>query len=98
MIVSSAGEATLSICCFRYRAQQMDESELNALNTEIARCLRAEGKYVPSTTLVAGKFAIRPCYINPRTMLAEVDGLADRVREIGDELTSRGFKEMKKAA
>jgi glutamate/tyrosine decarboxylase-like PLP-dependent enzyme len=89
---------TLSICCFRYRVPQMDESGLNALNAEIARHLRAESKYVPSTTLVAGKFAIRPCYINPRTTLTEVDGLADRVREIGDELTSRGFNAMRKAA
>lgn len=89
---------TLSICCFRYRAPQMDEPELNALNAEIARHLRAEGKCVPSTTLVAGKFAIRPCYINPRTTLAEVDGLADRVRELGDELIAREFKTMKKAA
>jgi glutamate/tyrosine decarboxylase-like PLP-dependent enzyme len=91
-------QPTLSICCFRYRAPQMDEPELNALNAEIARHLRAESKYVPSTTLVAGKFAIRPCYINPRTTLAEVDGLADRVREIGDALIMREFKTMKKAA
>jgi aromatic-L-amino-acid decarboxylase len=89
---------TLSICCLRYRAPQMDEPELNALNAEIARHLRAEGKYVPSTTVVAGKFAIRPCYINPRTTLAEVDGLADRVREIGDALSTREFKKMRKAA
>lgn len=89
---------TLSICCFRYRSPQLEESELNALNAEIARHLRAEGKYVPSTTVVAGKFTIRPCYINPRTTLAEVDGLADRVREIGDTLMSREFKDMKKAA
>jgi aromatic-L-amino-acid decarboxylase len=89
---------TLSICCFRYRLPQIDESELDALNAEIAQHLRAEGKYVPSTTRVAGKFAIRPCYVNPRTTLAEVEGLADRVREIGDELISREFKTMKKAA
>ena len=35
----------------------------------------------------AGKLAIRPCYINPRTTLAEVDALARSVRELGDELT-----------
>jgi aromatic-L-amino-acid decarboxylase len=79
---------TLSICCFRYRSPQMEETELDELNAEIARRLHADGRYVPSTTRVAGKLAIRPCYINPRTSLAEVDGLADRVREIGDALTS----------
>lgn len=31
-------------------------------------------------------FAIRPCYINPRTTLAEVDGLADEVEGLGAEI------------
>jgi aromatic-L-amino-acid decarboxylase len=86
---------TLSICCFRYRPPQLEEAPLDGLNAEIARRLRAEGAYVPSTTRVGGKFAIRPCYINPRTSLAEVDGLADRVRELGDALMSRGINDVK---
>jgi aromatic-L-amino-acid decarboxylase len=73
---------------FRYRPPGVAETQLDDLNAEIARRLRADGSYVPSTTRVAGKFAIRPCYINPRTSLAEVDALADRVREIGDTLTA----------
>jgi aromatic-L-amino-acid decarboxylase len=79
---------TLSICCFRYRPPHMEKIKLDDLNAEIARHLRAEGRYVPSTTRVAGKLAIRPCYINPRTSLADVDGLAGRICEIGDALTS----------
>jgi aromatic-L-amino-acid decarboxylase len=80
-------EPTLSICCFRYRRPDMEETELEELNVRIAGGLRAESEYVPSTTRVAGRFALRPVYINPRGTLAEVDGLADRVREIGDSLT-----------
>jgi aromatic-L-amino-acid decarboxylase len=76
----------LSICCFRYRAPGLGDEELDALNKEIARRLRADGRYVPSTTLVGGRFAIRPCYINPRTRLADVDGLVEQVCEIGDAL------------
>ncbi len=79
-------EPTLSICCFRYRPPGLDEDRLESLNIEISRSLRAEGTYVPSTTRVKGRFAIRPCYINPRTTLAEVDGLADEVRRTGDSL------------
>jgi len=89
---------TLSICCFRYRPAQRDEPALDALNTEIARRLRAEGNYVPSTTRVAGKLALRPCYVNPRTTLAEVEGLVKRVQEIGDELTGRASAKTRKAA
>lgn len=79
-------EPTLSICCFRYRSPGTDGETQDALNAEIVRHLRAEGKYVPSTTVVRDALAIRPCYINPRTTLADVDGLADSVREIGDQL------------
>jgi aromatic-L-amino-acid/L-tryptophan decarboxylase len=52
--------------------------------------LRAGTPYVPSTTRVAGRLAIRPCYINPRTTLREVEGLAQAVRDIGDQLTGAG--------
>jgi len=77
---------TLSICCFRYRPPQVDEQELDVLNEQIVQTLHAEGELVPSTTRVGGRLAIRPCYINPRTTLAEVDGLADRVLALGDAL------------
>jgi len=80
----------LSVCCFRYRAPGLEDEQLNDLNEEIMRRLRAGGRYVPSTTIVAGRFAIRPCYINPRTALADVDGLVDQVLEIGDALALGG--------
>jgi len=76
----------LSICCFRYAPSHVPEDRLDELNVEVARLLRAGGRYVPSTTVVNGRFAIRPCYINPRTTAADVDGLADEVRRIGDSL------------
>jgi len=78
---------TLSICCFRYRPRELDEEAVDRLNAEIARRLRAETPYIPSTTRVAGRLAIRPCYINPRTTLHEVEGLARAVREIGDQIS-----------
>jgi len=77
---------TLSICCFRYRRDGLDEPALDRLNAEIARRLRAETPLVPSTTRIGGRFAIRPCYINPRTTVDEVDGLARAVRELGDRI------------
>ncbi|HEV8228709.1 MAG TPA: aminotransferase class I/II-fold pyridoxal phosphate-dependent enzyme [Candidatus Limnocylindria bacterium] len=78
--------ATLSICCFRYRGSGLPDTVLDRLNAEIARRLRAETRSVPSTTLVGGRYAIRPCFINPRTTLADVDALVDNVRRIGDEV------------
>ena len=80
-------EPVLSICCFRYRAPDQDDAALNALNARLARRLRVDTPYIPSTTVVQGRFAIRPCFINPRTTIADVDGMVAAVRRIGDGLT-----------
>ncbi len=79
--------ATLSICCFRYRAPDMSDDGLDRLNAKLAQRLRDETPFVPSTTRVGGRLAIRPCFINPRTTLVEVDGLIDAATRIGDELS-----------
>lgn len=82
---------TLSICCFRYQgAGDLDEATLDRLNAEIVRRLRADTAFVPSTTRVGGRLAIRPCYINPRTTLADVEGIAQAVRAIGDQVSAAG--------
>jgi len=73
--------ATLSICGFGYRAN--DDASGNALNARIAKRLRAETPFVPSTTMIAGRYAIRPCYINPRTRIEDVDGLVDAALRLG---------------
>jgi len=81
-------KAVISICCFRYNNGQLENARLNELNAEIAAHLRADGSFVPSTTVVGDVFAIRPCYINPRTRLEDVEGLANRVVELGDKITA----------
>jgi hypothetical protein len=45
---------------------------------------------VPSSTVVDGRLAIRPCFINPRTTGAEVDGLVDAVLRFGAEDDASG--------
>jgi aromatic-L-amino-acid decarboxylase len=80
---------TLSICCYRYRASGVSENALDDLNAEIAQRMRMEG-IVPSTTRVAGKYAIRPCFINPRTDIVDIERMIARTRAIGDALTEEG--------
>jgi aromatic-L-amino-acid decarboxylase len=79
---------SLSICCFRYRRDGMDDEAANAVNERIMQGLRAETSLIPSTAMVGGKLAIRPVFVNPATTLAEADGLVDAVLELGDRLTS----------
>jgi hypothetical protein len=45
-----------------------------------------ETPYLPSSTVVNGSFAIRPCFINVRTAVEHVEGFCDAVVRIGDEL------------
>jgi aromatic-L-amino-acid/L-tryptophan decarboxylase len=79
----------LSICCFRFRpAGWDDEARLDALNEDIVRGIRARGRTVTSSTRVGGRFAIRPCFINPRSTLADADALVEEVVEVGRGLAA----------
>lgn len=80
-------EPVLSICCFRYRpAGLTDEESIDDINEQILHQVRARGRTVPSSTRVGGRFALRPCFINPRTTLDEADGLVDEVLAAGRAL------------
>lgn len=81
---------TLSICCFRYVPTDLQGGKdrgkaLNNLNREILMRLHREHHHIPSSTEINGQLAIRPCYINPRTALSDVDGLVEAVERIGTE-------------
>jgi aromatic-L-amino-acid decarboxylase len=86
--LESLTEPELSIACFRYVTDS--RADLDALNEAILRRLVRETPYLPSATMVGGRFAIRPCFINPRTTIDLVDGLVDSVIEFGDDLTGAG--------
>ena len=82
-------EPVLSIACIRYRpAGWADEAKLDALNEEVLLGLRARGRTVPSSTRVNGHFAIRSCFINPRSTLVDADALVDEVLTVGRELAA----------
>jgi aromatic-L-amino-acid decarboxylase len=83
-VLELLAEPVLSICCFRYVADGVDD--LDAFNAALFRRLVQETPYLPTSTIVDGKFAIRPCFINPRTEQEHVDGLVEAVTAIGNEL------------
>lgn len=78
----------LSICCFRYMPRGATNEAANLINAEIIRLLRAETEHVPSGTLVDGRQAIRPCFVNPATTLDDVNSLVEAVVEIGDRISA----------
>jgi len=77
----------LSIACVRYVPEGVatDPGGLDALNARIHRRLVRETPYLPSTTVVAGAFAIRPCFINPRTTWELVREFVVALVRLGDE-------------
>ena len=82
-------EPQLSVACFRYVPAPTLGLDADAVNRAILGRLRRETGFIPSTTTVEGRLAIRPCFINPRTTEHEVAGLVDAVVRFGDELTAR---------
>ncbi len=79
-------EPVLSICCFRHVAPP--GADPDEFNHRLLRRLLRETDFMPSSTLVDGRFAIRPCFINVRTTTTHVDGFLDAVLRIGADLTS----------
>jgi aromatic-L-amino-acid/L-tryptophan decarboxylase len=77
-------EPQLSVVCYRYVPPPGIGAD--AVNQRILDRLRAETFVAPSATNVRGMYAIRPCFINPRTTEREVDELAAAVVRIGDRL------------
>jgi aromatic-L-amino-acid decarboxylase len=88
-------EPELSICCFRYRPTRWSDPDLeeriDALNAAVLRGLRQRGRSLPSATRVDGRYAIRACFINPRTTLVEADTLVDEVLTVGRQLAGSAW-------
>jgi aromatic-L-amino-acid decarboxylase len=79
-------EPTLSICCFRYVAPNIDD--LNLFNKRLHRRLIRENKNMPSTTQINGKLALRPCFVGARTTQLHANALLEDVLRIGKEMES----------
>lgn len=77
---------TLSICCFRYVG--CHSHDLNELNRRIHRQLIHENRTLPSTAVVNGEVAIRPCFVGARTTWHHVDELINAVITVGRQLES----------
>jgi len=80
-------EPTLSICCFRYIADSsVAECDLNDLNTKIHRQLVQQGRSIPSTAVINGRLAIRPCFVGARTCWQHAEQLLEDVIAAGNAL------------
>jgi len=79
-------EPQLSVACIRYVA---DHNDLDSLNERILRRLVRETPFLPSATVVSGRYAIRPCFINARTTPDQIGAFAAAIVTLGDEEMAR---------
>ena len=85
---------SLSITTFRYvpwdlRAgvdTEAVEQYLDELNRQLLTAVEQSGDLFLSNALVDGKFALRACIVNFRTMEADVDVVPTRVAQLGEKI------------
>ncbi len=76
----------MNIVCFRYRAADMDQNQLNILNKEILMQLHEQAIATPSYTLLNGSYVIRVAHVNHRSKKKDFDALIAGVLDIGRRL------------
>lgn len=78
----------LSIVCFRYAPPHVRaaSARLDTLNRAILEEIQIGGRAFLSPTVVADRFALRACIVNPRATDADIDATIALVRETGARL------------
>jgi len=76
----------LSTVCFRHAPAGLDEGDLDLLTRAILTRLHSEAAVYPTHAILRGRFAIRACILNPRTVERDVEGLLEEVRRHGQAL------------
>jgi glutamate/tyrosine decarboxylase-like PLP-dependent enzyme len=80
---------TLNIVCFRFKADHLDDTALNALNEELLIQLHEKGIAVPSYTTLGDKYVLRVCITNHRSRREDFDLIVREVISIGKELLGK---------
>jgi aromatic-L-amino-acid decarboxylase len=79
--------ANLNIVCFQFAPPATQEPALSELNRELLYQLHATGIWVPSYTVLNGRFAIRVAIANHRSTTEDLDIFVRDVLRIGSELS-----------
>jgi len=81
----------LNIVCFRFRfgtsENPVTDDVSNGLNRKVVIEVQESGAVAPSTTMLAGRLAIRAAFVNHRTTSVEVDTLVNATLAAGRALS-----------
>jgi glutamate/tyrosine decarboxylase-like PLP-dependent enzyme len=75
-------DVPLNIVCFRVRPPDVDEQDLDELNSRLGEALLRDGRVFAGTTTYDGKVAFRPAIVNWQTTERDVDMLVDVLLEL----------------
>ena len=71
----------LSIVCFRYAPPGVDD--LDALNKSLLEDVQASGRAFLTSTVLDGRYVLRACLVNFRTIESDLDSLLDVITDAG---------------
>ena len=77
-----------NVVCFRYRHPDLDESALDALNRRLVIELQESGRYIVSSTVLEGQYALRVAITNHRSRMEDFTALANDCVRFGDQLAA----------
>ncbi|PWN05542.1 pyridoxal phosphate-dependent decarboxylase family protein [Rhodohalobacter mucosus] len=72
----------LSITCFRYRPEGMNDEDAELMNRKLAHAIEQDGRIFLTATKISGKTALRTCFINPRTTKKDVEWILEVIRDV----------------
>jgi aromatic-L-amino-acid decarboxylase len=79
-------EPSLSVLCFRYvpPGRALGGEDLDRLNLAVAEKVRAGGRTFVATTRLRGRVALRLCFVNWRTIAADIEETVRLLAEAGE--------------
>ena len=83
--------AQLAMVTFRFRTRAGVDEE--STNRRLVEAVNADGYAMISSTVLAGRTALRLCTINPRTTDQEIEATVARIEELGTALLPRKERE-----
>ena len=91
----------LSIATFRFVPEDLQDSDanedyLNELNQALLGEIQAGGELYVSNAVIAGRYVLRACIVNFRTLQEDIDALPDAIARIGRRLDEQRRPEGKK--
>jgi len=76
----------LNIVCFRYKVENQNDESLNKLNMRILEKQWLNGNCMISNTVINGKYALRACFTNHRSIRDDIDFMVKEVVALGNEM------------